>query len=166
MRRRDRSDSDMDIGIERKISAARLLTSDPHQQEWDQTRALEFIQSEGWPDPPHEWAKRSDQEGMWHIPDGSSDLAALATDIAQRGVEWRDLESRRLADRAAGLLAAATLLMPPGLHRNRLRRSHGSLSFGKARSSGPPGDTAIRDIRPARTIGPLGHRTSQGDRAR
>jgi hypothetical protein len=36
---------------------------------------------------------------------------ALATDIAQRGFQWRDEETRRLADRAGLLLSAASVVI-------------------------------------------------------
>jgi hypothetical protein len=46
--------------------------------------------------------------------DNRKDTVALATEIAERGFQWRDEESRRLADRATSLLSAASVVIGLG----------------------------------------------------
>jgi hypothetical protein len=74
-----------------------------------------------WDDPPSDWATPLNKDRLlevprgWHTASGDgTDLPSLITDVAQRGFEWRDTESRRLADRAAGLLSAASVVLGVG----------------------------------------------------
>ena len=74
-----------------------------------------------WDDPPSDWATPLNQDQLLEVPSGwhpdsgdGTDLPSLITGIAQRGFEWRDTESRRLADRAAGLLSAASVVLGLG----------------------------------------------------
>jgi hypothetical protein len=49
-----------------------------------------------------------------NVPVGSSEALDLATEIASRGVDWRDNESQRLADRAATVLTTASVVLGIG----------------------------------------------------
>jgi hypothetical protein len=57
---------------------------------------------------------------------------ALATEIAQRGFEWRDEETRRLADRANLLLSAASVVIGLGTAFAPSQPGFAANSFAKA----------------------------------
>jgi hypothetical protein len=64
----------------------------------------------------------ADRGGVVPVASPGEEVLQLVTDIASRGVEWRNAESQRLADRAASVSTAASVVLGIGAGLSRRRR--------------------------------------------
>jgi hypothetical protein len=83
--------------------------------------------------PPPGARALTQDEKLGKSPLGTNlDTLTLATEIAQRGFEWRDEETRRLADRANLLLSAASVVIGLGTAFAPSQRGFAANSWAKA----------------------------------